>query len=163
MTEGAGPRHAGAADGRTVQLFGVRFDYKIESADTGGALCVLEVEIPPSTLVKPHMHSREDEYTLVLDGAVGVRIGDRYDEAGPGDYLAKPRGIPHAMWNAGTTPARVAEILAPGGLEEYFAELAPLLARHDPPTAYYGLAERYGITIQDDWIKELEQRYGVKL
>jgi hypothetical protein len=68
MTERSGPRHAAAGDGRTVQLFGVRFDYKIESADSGGALCVLEVEIPPSTLVKPHMHSREDEYTLVLDG-----------------------------------------------------------------------------------------------
>jgi hypothetical protein len=27
----------------------------------------------------------------------------------------------------------------------------------------YGLAERYGITIQDDWIEEIEQRYGVKL
>jgi hypothetical protein len=37
MTERSGPRHAAAGDGRTVQLFGVRFDYKIESADSGGA------------------------------------------------------------------------------------------------------------------------------
>jgi quercetin dioxygenase-like cupin family protein len=163
MTGVSVPRRVAAGDGRTVQLFGVRFEYKIESADSGGSLCVLEVEIPPKTLVKPHMHSREDEYTLVLDGAVGVRIGDRDDEAGPGDYLVKPRGTAHAMWNAGTTPAKVVEMLTPGGLEEYFAELAPVLAQHDPPAVYYGLAERYGITIQNDWIDEIEQRYGVKL
>ena len=47
--------------GKTVMLFGVRFSYKIESADSGGSLAVLEVQIPPRTLVKPHRHSREDE------------------------------------------------------------------------------------------------------
>lgn len=163
MTGASMAKRVAVGDGRVVQLFGVRFLYKIESADSGGSLCVLEVEIPPKTLVKPHMHSREDEYTLVLDGTVGLRVGDRYDEAGPGDYLVKPRGIAHAMWNAGSQPAKVIEMLAPGGLEEYFAELAPVLARHEPPAAYYGLAERYGLTILDDWIEEIEQRYGVKL
>lgn len=48
-------------------------------------------------------------------------------------------------------------------LEEYFAELAPILQRHEPPQQYYGLAERYGITIEDSWIEELETTYGVKL
>jgi hypothetical protein len=49
-----------------------------------------------------------------------------------------------------------------GGLLE---ELAPVL-RHEGGAgapAYYALAERYGITIQDDWIEELERTYGVKL
>ena len=163
MTGASMAKRVAAGDGRVIQLFGVRFRYKIESADAGGSLCVLEVEIPPKTLVKPHTHSREDEYTLVLDGTVGLRVGDRYDEAGPGDYLVKPRGIAHAMWNADSRPAKVVEMLAPGGLEEYFAELAPVLARHEPPAAYYGLAERYGLTILDDWIEDIEQRYGVKL
>jgi len=84
-------------------------------------------------------------------------------EAGPGAYLVKPRGIPHAMWNAANTPARVAEILCPGGLESYFEELAPILGEHRTPPEYYELAERYGITIQDDWIKDLEATYGIKL
>jgi hypothetical protein len=66
------------------------------------------------------------------------------------------------MWNAGTEPATVLEILTPGGLEAYFEELAPVLAEHAPPSDYYGLAERYGLTIQDDWIEELERTYGVK-
>jgi beta-phosphoglucomutase-like phosphatase (HAD superfamily) len=67
------------------------------------------------------------------------------------------------MWNATSAPARVAEILAPAGLEAYFEELAPVLSEHRPAPEYYQLAERYGITIQDDWIEALERAHGVKL
>jgi len=99
----------------------------------------------------------------VLSGTVGVRIGDQVQEAGPGSYLVKPRGVPHAMWNATGDPAKVAEILSPGGLEGYFEELAPILADHRTPPEYYQLAENYGISIQDEWIEDLERTYGVKL
>ncbi len=150
-------------EGKTVMLFGVRFSYKVVSGDSGGSLAVLEVEIPPGTLVKPHNHSREDEFSLVLSGTVGVRIGNRVLEAGPGAYLVKPRGTPHAMWNAASVPATVTEILSPGGLEGYFEELAPILAQHRTPPEYYQLAEDYGITIVNDWIEELERTHGVKL
>jgi quercetin dioxygenase-like cupin family protein len=151
--------------GKTVNLYGVRFGYKVVSADSGGGLAMLEVEIPAGTLVKPHNHSREDEFSLVLAGTVGVRLGDRVQEAGAGSYLVKPRGIPHAMWNAGSAPAKVVEILSPAGLEDYFEKLGPVLAHEGGAGAkeYYELANEYGITIQDDWIEELEQTYGVKL
>ena len=150
-------------EGRCVLLFAVRFDYKVTSADSGGALAALEVTIPPGTLVKPHNHSREDEYTVVLDGTVGARVGDRVVEAGTGASMVKPRGIPHAMWNAGPEPARVLEVLSPGGLEDYFEELAPALVAKVPAAEYDALAHRYGLTIQNDWIEELERAYGVKL
>ena len=133
------------------------------SADSGGSLAVLEVEIPPRTLVKPHNHSREDEFSLVLSGTVGIRVGDRVLEAGPGAYLVKPRGTPHAMWNTAGAAAKVAEILGPAGLEGYFEALAPILAEHGTPPEYYQLAADYGITIQDDWIEDLERTYKVKL
>jgi quercetin dioxygenase-like cupin family protein len=150
-------------EGRRVLLFAVQFDYKVTSADSGGALAALEVTIPPRTLVKPHNHSREDEYTVVLDGTVGARVGDRVVEAAAGASMAKPRGIPHAMWNAGPEPARVLEVLSPGGLEEYFEELAPALRAKIPPAEYDALAARYGLTIVNEWIEELERTYGVKM
>ena len=149
--------------GKTIMLFAVRFDYKVTSADSGGALSALEVTIPPKTLVKPHNHSREDEFTVVLAGTVGARVGDRVVDAGPGASMVKPRGIPHAMWNAGPEPARVLEVLSPGGLEDYFTELAPVLRDRAPRADYDALAERYGLTILDDWIEELERTYGVKM
>jgi quercetin dioxygenase-like cupin family protein len=157
------PRVVAAGEGKTVMLFGVRFGYKVVGEDSGGRLAVLEVEIPAKTLVKPHTHTREDEFSLVLSGTVGLRTGDQVSEAGPGTYLVKPRGVPHAMWNAGSTSAKVAEILNPAGLEEYFEKLAPILAEHRPAAEYYQLAEDYGITIEDDWIEDLERAYGVKL
>lgn len=163
MTTPFSPKLVAPGEGKTVRLFGVRFGYKIESAACGGVLAVLEVEIPAKTLVKPHCHSREDEFSLIVSGTVGARIGDHVVEAGPGSYLAKPRGVPHAMWNAGSVPAKVAEILSPGGLEAYFEELAPILAEHGTPPEYYRLAEAYGIAIENDWIPQLEQTYGVKL
>lgn len=149
--------------GKTIMLFAVRFDYKVTSADSGGALAALEVTIPPGTLVKPHNHSREDEFTVVLGGTVGARVGDRVVEAGPGASMVKPRGIPHAMWNPGPEPAAVLEVLSPGGLERYFEELAPVLRDKAPPSEYDALAERYGLTIENGWIEELERTYGVKL
>jgi quercetin dioxygenase-like cupin family protein len=152
-----------SGEGRTIMLFAVRFDYKVTSADSGGAVAALEITIPPRTLVKPHNHAREDEYTVVLDGAVGARVGDRVVEAAAGASMVKPRGTPHAMWNVGPEPARVLEILSPGGLEDYFEELAPVLRDKAPPTEYDALADRYGLTIQNDWIEELERTYGVRL
>ena len=44
-----------------------------------------------------------------------------------------------------------------------FSVLAPVLAEHRPAAEYYQLAEHYGITIQDDWIEEIERTYSVKL
>ena len=163
MTGAFSPKVVAPGEGTTVKLFGVRFGYKVVSADSGGALAVMEVEIPAGTLVKPHSHDREDEFSLVLAGAVGVRIGDQVLSAEQGSWLVKPRGTPHAMWNAASVPAKVLEIVSPGGLEGYFEKLAPILTEHRTPPEYYQLAEEYGIAIQDDWIEDLERTYGVKL
>jgi quercetin dioxygenase-like cupin family protein len=149
--------------GKTIMLFAVRFDYKVTSADSGGALAALEVTIPPRTLVKPHNHSREDEFTVVLAGTVGARVGERVVEAAAGASMVKPRGTPHARWNLGPEPARVLEVVSPGGLEDDFEELAPVLRAKAPPSEYDALAERYGLTIQNDWIEEPERTYQVKL
>jgi quercetin dioxygenase-like cupin family protein len=159
------PKLVAPEDGKTVMLFGVRFTYKVVTADSGGTLALLEVEIPPKTLVKPHTHTREDEFSLIQAGTVGVRVGDRVLQARQGAYLVKPRGTPHAMWNADSTPATVLEILSPAGLETYFERLGPVLAHEGGAGApeYYELAKDYGLTIQDDWIEELERAYGIKL
>lgn len=159
------PRINGPEEGRRVSLFEVLFRYGVESKHTDGALAILEVVIPPGRLVKPHRHAKEDEYTLVLEGSVGVRLGDRETQIGVGSYLVKPRDLPHAMWNSGDGPARIVEIVVPGGLEDYFEELDPILQREgeEADADYEALAARYGITIENDWVADLEARYGVKL
>ena len=151
---------------RTLALFRVEFAYRLETTSTGGRVAVLEVTIPPRTLVKPHQHSKEDEFSLIVSGRVGARIGDTTHEGiAAGSSIVKPRDIPHAMWNVSDEPARILEIVMPAGLERYFEEMAPILSAHGPEWTkrYYELATRYGLTILDDWSQELQARYEITL
>ena len=94
--------------------------FKLWGHDTGGALSIVEHPFPVGALVPPHLHTREDEYSIVTEGEIGFRSGDREVVLGPGGYITKPRGELHAMWNAGTTPARMIEIISPAGFEHFF-------------------------------------------
>ena len=96
-----------------------------------------------------HTHRHEDEYTYVLEGEIGVQVGDEVRVARPGDLVFKPRGVPHAFWNAGDVPARALEIISPAGFEPYFTELAPELTRPGGPDllALGAIRERYGLTM----------------
>jgi mannose-6-phosphate isomerase-like protein (cupin superfamily) len=99
-------------EGRSVWLGGMGVVYKVSGADTGGAFAVVEHPVEPGRLVLPHVHRHEDEYSYVLEGTIGARVGDREVVAGPGSYLIKPRGLMHTFWNAGPGPARLLEIIA---------------------------------------------------
>ncbi len=153
-------------DANVISLFDVRFRYGIASGQSDGTLSMLQITIPPRTLVKPHMHTREDEYSLAVSGTVGARLGDETVEEIPaGSWLAKPRSVPHAMWNATSEAAQILEVVLPGGIERYFEQLAPVLREHGPEwtTRYNALAEEFGLTILDDWTDELKEKYGITL
>ncbi len=117
----------------------------------------------PAGWSEPGQRPEFDEFTLVLEGKVGARLGDEVSQLGAGATLIKPRGIPHALWNPTRSVARIVEILTPAGFERYFEELAPVLAMPGNSKAYYELSERYGVRIVDEWIPELEEKHGVKL
>lgn len=160
------PRVVLSAQVQSIKLNEVVFRYGIGAAETDGRLSMLEVTIPPKTLIKPHMHTREDEFSVVLAGPIGVRAGDETIEEVPaGSWLVKPRSVPHAMWNLADGPARVLEVVVPGGLERYFEAIAPVLREHGPDWTrrYNALAESYGLEILDEWSDELKARYGITL
>ena len=49
-----------------------------------------------------------------------------------GSYVVKPRGVPHAFYNAGTETVRVMEILTPGrSFEGYFDEYEEIVGSRD--------------------------------
>jgi uncharacterized RmlC-like cupin family protein len=85
--------------------------------------------------------------------------------ARPGDLVFKPRGVPHAFWNAGDTLARALEIISPAGFERYFAELAPLFppANQDPldEEAIGAVREKYGLEMDMSSIPVLAERHGL--
>ena len=113
----------------------------------------------------PHTHEREDELSIVLEGEVGVQIGDEVYTAGPGTYVRKPRGVPHAFWNATERPARLIEIISPAGFEGYFREAAAVLAKAGPPDvgALLEVAGRYGLTFHMDRVPAVMAAHHVTL
>jgi mannose-6-phosphate isomerase-like protein (cupin superfamily) len=101
----------------------------IEAATTDGRFALIEHTIGPRKLAAPmHTHKNEDEYSFVLSGRMGAQIGEEVVEAGPGELVFKPRGVPHAFWNPGDEETRVLELISPGAFASYFDELAPVLA-----------------------------------
>ena len=75
--------------------FGV--ELLVKSEETGGRFGLVEHPIAPHALAGPmHVHEHEDEYSYVLEGEVGFQVGDDVFTAGPGQLVAKPRGIWHA-------------------------------------------------------------------
>jgi uncharacterized cupin superfamily protein len=81
--------------------------------------------IPPHTLVAPlHRHSREDEYSYVLEGRLGVQLGNDIVFAEAGELVFKPRNQWHTFWNASDKTCRILEITSPGGFEHIFEEMA---------------------------------------
>jgi len=88
--------------------------YLIESQDSGGLVALVEHIVGPHVLAAPvHRHSREDEYSVVLEGRLGVLQDGEEVIATPGDIVFKPRGHWHTFWNAGDGQLRILEVIAP--------------------------------------------------
>jgi quercetin dioxygenase-like cupin family protein len=164
--EGVLGRHTlGPDEGQIVHLLALGVRFMIDGDATGGAFSLVEHPLPPRALGSPvHTHRNEDEYSYVLEGRVGVQLGEEVIEAGPGDLVFKPRGVAHAFWNAGDEPARLLEIISPAGFENYFRELAPLLAATDRDEAAVGdVVSRYDLDIDFDSIPALAERHDLRL
>ena len=113
-----GPRKLGPSDGQYTDLGSVGVRFMIWTEESGGGFSLVEHPIPPKTLCAPlHKHSREDEYSFVLEGRLGALLGDEVVYGAPGDLVFKPRGQWHTFWNAGDEPARILEIISPAGFE----------------------------------------------
>ena len=139
---------------------GVGVHFKIDGADTGGAIAVVEHPFEVGALVRPHVHTREDEISIVLEGEIGFRSEDDEVVLGAGGYIVKPRNQVHAMWNAGPAPARMIEIISPAGFEGFFRELVEML-RHGAPTGpeRTALASRYGLDVDPHSIPRLTAQH----
>lgn len=155
----------GPQDGVAGSLGSIGVRFMIPGLDTGEAFSLVEHPMAPRALAAPlHRHSREDEYSFVLEGRMGALLGDEVLEAGPGDLVYKPRDQWHTFWNAGDEPCRILEIISPAGFERFFAELLDWEGTpEDDPERFASTCERYGLEMDMDSIPELIRRFGVRL
>ena len=118
-------------------------EVKASGRSTGGSLTVIEIVVdgqgPPR-----HTHTREDESVYVLTGTLDVGCGEDRFEAGPGSFVFLPRDLPHTFRSVNGAATGLL-IVAPGGLDEYFAELHAVLGTSDDRSAVAKVQAKYGI------------------
>jgi len=72
-----GPKVIGPGQGRIGRLRGMGVRFMVSGDESGGGFALVEHPMPPRALGAPlHRHSREDEYSFVLEGRIGARLGD---------------------------------------------------------------------------------------
>lgn len=145
---------------RMIGSIGVGF--RLDGAHTGSQVAIVEHPFPAGALVPPHIHTREDEFSIVTAGAIGFRSGSDEVVLKAGGYISKPRGELHTMWNAGPDEARMIEVITPSGFENFFRELAEVFDAGPPdPAALESLAASYGLFFDPTWVPELMAKYGL--
>jgi mannose-6-phosphate isomerase-like protein (cupin superfamily) len=81
----------------------------------------------PGQFVPVHVHPTQDEFILVQEGALELKLDGRWTRAGAGDLVRMPMGVPHGYFNRGEVPARALFWVSPAGrLEALFEALHEL-------------------------------------
>jgi len=158
-----GPRSIGPGDGKFQDVGSIGVRFMAWTAETGGGFSLVEHPIPPHGLAAPmHRHSREDEYSYVLEGRMGAQLGDDVVLAQAGDFVFKPRDQWHTFWNPDDEPCRILEIIAPGGFEGFFDELGDLRKQADfSPEMMGPLGAKYGLEFDPESVPRLCEEHGL--
>ena len=157
-------RMVGPRDGKAGFLGSIGVRFMIDGADTGERISLVEHPMSARALAAPlHRHTREDEYSYVLEGRVGALLGDEVLIGSPGDLLFKPRGQWHTFWNAGEEPARILEIISPAGFERFFGELVDLGGVTEAaPQTLAELCARYQLDMDPASVPGLIERFDLR-
>jgi mannose-6-phosphate isomerase-like protein (cupin superfamily) len=143
---------------------GMRF--VMDGADAGGRFGLVEHPIAPRGLAAPlHLHTREDEYSFVLEGRWGFQLGDEVVYAEPGDLVFKPRDVWHTFCNASDEPARLLEVISPSGFEHFFTEVSAIFEEHgmDRMDLIGKAAADYGLQLDAESIPDLLISHGLTM
>jgi quercetin dioxygenase-like cupin family protein len=154
----------GPRDGKAGFLGSIGVRFMIDGGETDGGFSLVEHPMSARALAAPlHRHTREDEYSYVLEGHIGALLGDEVVTASPGDLVFKPRNQWHTFWNAGDEPARILEIIAPAGFERFFGELVDLGGvTQAKPQFLDDLCARYGLQLDPGSVPGLVKRFRLR-
>ena len=143
---------SGSADSRA--LLSTRYSVLAGADETGGALCLLEMEAPPAGAPPMHLHEHDGEGFVVLAGAMDVVVEGEATRLEPGDFAWVPPGVAHSFAPC-PGGVRALVITAPAGFERFVrAAGVPCAGTGLPPegpppdpAAMAAMAARHGITV----------------
>ncbi len=109
--------------GKSWNILGQRYFPKA-SCDTTFAF---ETNSGPGQYVPVHIHPTQDEFILLLDGELDLKLDSVWSKAEVGDLVRMPRGVAHGYFNKSDAPARALFWVSPAGrLEALFDALHDL-------------------------------------
>ena len=109
--------------GKTWNILGQRYFPKASCEST----FAFETNSEPGQYVPVHIHPAQDEFILVLDGELDLKLDGVWSKAKAGDLVRMPRGLPHGYFNKSQAPARALFWVSPAGkLEALFDALHDL-------------------------------------
>jgi mannose-6-phosphate isomerase-like protein (cupin superfamily) len=118
--------------GQTIEnpVTGEQLIFHKTSRDTNGAYVLVETILRPgATVAAAHVHPYQAEQFRVLTGRVGMKVGRKRVEAGPGEVVTVDPGTPHTFWNASDCEARfVCEVRPAGEFEQLIETMFGLAA-----------------------------------
>lgn len=77
-------------EGRTIVIVGDIYRFLATGEETGGKFAMFEATVLPGGGPPPHLHRREDESFLVLEGEITFQIGNDRLTATPGTFVNMP-------------------------------------------------------------------------
>ena len=155
--------------GTETRIRRFRTRVRVRAEASHDAASVLEHALEAGCVAMPvHRHPGVTEVLHVLDGTLVVRLGADERAATAGTSVVVPPGAWHTLWVAPDAPeaARFLAVLAPGGMERYYEEVAAQLraddARPDMP-AVLAASARHGVEVDMASLWDLIERHGLTL
>jgi mannose-6-phosphate isomerase-like protein (cupin superfamily) len=114
-------------DGKSRTVGVSHTSYKVLTAETAGAMFVMEQANSKQGGPARHLHLNQDELFYVLEGEYIVEVGSERFHLMAGDCVLGPRRIPHAWAFVGKTSGRLLLTYSPAGqMEDFFNHRAQL-------------------------------------
>jgi uncharacterized cupin superfamily protein len=107
-------------DGIEWNILGQRYFPKADCETTFS----FEANSEPGQFVPVHVHPTQDEFILVQEGQLELKLDGKWQTAHAGDLIRMPKGIPHGYFNKSDKPTRALFWVSPAGkLPALFATL----------------------------------------
>src|SRR5689334_17039569 len=111
--------HLSNDEGRALRLGPIEIIVKEDGSNTRGAISVAEFR-GKGFRIPPHVHTEHDETIYVVEGELGVSLGDETFTATAGTSFSVPINVPHSVWNETDQQARFLNVIAPARYLDYF-------------------------------------------
>ncbi len=130
-------------------LDGSTFSVLLDSQATNGQLTVGRFAVSKGEAPPFHLHTREDEIFMLINGTALLWLGEEQMELSEGGIVYLPKNIPHGYRITSNT-ADLLMIATPAGIEEMFRHAGRDVTSPRPE----------GFAITPDKLAEAAERYG---